>query len=283
MTSVLIDSLTVKWPLSVPSYLGETESILRWYENIFQMKSFDFGEGGDGIQIQVDDIGMQLKVCWLWSYDGYLKNELGLWVRIVCVQIFDSFIYPSINFSFIYSFVHSSSIHPSFIGSLFHFLIQLSVCPSIFLSFHRMIHLFSHFPVLPRTYSIHPFFHLAIILLIHPTIHPIFHSSVHLFSFLSCHPFVHPFFHPSVYLFIYPSVHSFIHQSFHSLFHLSFCPFIPIILLSIHSIHPSIHPFHPSFFTAGIGILEMFRERIIRSFSVEEEISVTRRSRTLTR
>ena len=26
------------------------------------MSSFDFGEGGDGIKIQVDDIGMQLKV-----------------------------------------------------------------------------------------------------------------------------------------------------------------------------------------------------------------------------
>jgi len=46
--------------------VGESEGILRWYEDIFQMKSFDFGEGGDGIRIQVDDIGMQLKALEFW-------------------------------------------------------------------------------------------------------------------------------------------------------------------------------------------------------------------------
>jgi len=53
--------------IAIACRIGETESILRWYEKIFQMKSFDFGEGGDGIQIQVDDIGMQLKALEYWK------------------------------------------------------------------------------------------------------------------------------------------------------------------------------------------------------------------------
>jgi len=115
---------------------------------------------------------------------------------------------------------------------------------------HASIHLFID-------YSIHPFIFLS-----NQSIHPLDYSSIHIlfrrflhpsnptFTNLSiCHTMehkpswleIHQRFHPSKHLFVHSPSHPFIHPSIPISIH-SFIPLTIYSILSIHPLHPSVHP-----------------------------------------
>jgi len=53
--------------------IGETEKILKWYESVFCLSRFDFGEDGNGIRIETGTIGMHLQAMEFWRC-----SEVGL-------------------------------------------------------------------------------------------------------------------------------------------------------------------------------------------------------------
>ena len=60
---------------------------------------FDFGEGGDGIRIQVDDIGMQLKVKVFWPF--FLYFEMSSRIFVLVRPLVRSSVHLSISNAFI--------------------------------------------------------------------------------------------------------------------------------------------------------------------------------------
>lgn len=117
------------------------------------------------------------------------------------------------SYSFMYPFIHLSSVHP---------LISPSVSSSTIHSSNLIIYLS---PVNPPIHSS---------ILICPFIHPLIHPSTHSFS----HPSIYPSIHPSTHLSIH---HLSVHPSIHHPFILP-CTHPPVHLSVIHpSFHPLIH------------------------------------------
>lgn len=66
VNSPYVDEVSSLDHIALACRIGESTDILRWYERIFQMRAFDFGEGGEGLKIQTDGLGMRLKAMEFW-------------------------------------------------------------------------------------------------------------------------------------------------------------------------------------------------------------------------